>query len=230
MARLVIAGACLLAGARGASAQQLLNFSIGGFVPRGEDARVINDVLIADENFLTFSVADFNGPIVGGEWLVPLGEFFEVGAGVSFYRRTEPSFYTNFVNTDGSDITQELRLRLIPITATFRVLPFGRHFGLEPYFGAGIAVTNWRYSETGEFIDFSTPAQNTFRGTFEASGNAFGPVALGGVRFGVGSFVAGGEIRYTKAEGDLSSDFAGSKIDLGGWSYLFTAGIRFGSH
>ena len=29
----------------------------------------------------------------GGEWLFPLGEFFEGGIGVNYYAKTVPSFY-----------------------------------------------------------------------------------------------------------------------------------------
>jgi len=51
---------------------------------------------------------------------------------------------------------------------------------------------------------------------------------LGGIRFGGQTLTAGGEIRYSAAKADLSSDFAGNKIDLGGWTYNFTMGVRFG--
>ena len=38
----------------------------------------------------------------------------------------------------------------------------------------------------------------------------------------------GGEVRYQQAEGDLDElDFLGPKIDLGGFSYLATFGVRF---
>jgi len=39
----------------------------------------------------------------------------------------------------------------------------------------------------------------------------------------------GGEIRYQYAKGDLPLDqnFAGDKIDLGGFSYLATVKLRF---
>ena len=61
-----------------------------------------------------------------------------------------------------------------------------------------------------------------------ASGTATGPVVLGGIRFGGETLTAGGEIRYSAAKADLSSDFAANKIDLGGWTYNFTMGVRFG--
>jgi hypothetical protein len=61
-----------------------------------------------------------------------------------------------------------------------------------------------------------------------ADGNATGPIAFGGIRFAADTFSAGGEVRYSAAEADLPSEFLGSKIDLGGWTYAFTFGIRFG--
>jgi len=58
-------------------------------------------------------------------------------------------------------------------------------------------------------------------------GTAVGPVVLGGIRFAGDSFSSGFEIRYHRASGDLDQDFAAPKIDLGGWTYNFTAGFRF---
>ena len=65
-----------------------------------------------------------------------------------------PSVYRDFVNTNGAEIAQDLKLRIVPFTATVRFLPIGRG-GVEPYVGGGLGVFNWRYSETGEFVDFS---------------------------------------------------------------------------
>ena len=98
-----------------ASAQQTLNFSLGVFTPRGEDARVDGDVLNANRTFLFFDIKDFKSASIGGEWLVPFNEFFEGGAGIGFSRRTVPTVYTDFVDIDGSEIEQELRLRMVPI-------------------------------------------------------------------------------------------------------------------
>src|SRR5678816_142589 len=98
------------------SAQQTVNFSLGLFTPRGEDARVSGDVLNANRTFLFFDVSDFKSASIGGEWLVPFGEFFEGGAGIGFTRRTVPTVYTDFVDTDGSEIEQELRLRTVPFS------------------------------------------------------------------------------------------------------------------
>jgi outer membrane protein W len=209
-----------------ASAQQAVNFYVGGFSPRAFDARDRNDVLVRDLNFLAFDIKDFNGPTIGGEWLIGLGRNFEGSLGIGFYQRTAPSVYLNFVNANGSEIEQDLKLRVVPFTATVRFLPMGRNNGIEPYIGAGVGVLNYRYSESGQFLD---NANSIFLGTFVGSGTATGPVILGGVRVPVGSWGFGGEIRYQSAKGDLplDQDFAGSKIDLSGFNYLFTLNVKF---
>jgi hypothetical protein len=210
-----------------AAAQQTLNFTVGGFVPRGFDARVEGDALVENRNFLAFDMDDFNGGTVGADWLFPVAEYFEVGAGLGFYTRTTPSVYEDFVDDDGTEIDQDLKLRIIPLTATVRVLPLGQQRAVQPYFGAGFGLFSWRYSESGEFVDFT---DNTiFRETYVADGMEPGTVAFGGLRFAGESFSAGGEIRYQAAEADLDDDsFVGTRIDLGGWTYAFTFGVRFG--
>ena len=214
------------------SGRQSISFNLGYFALRGEDARADGrgddgfDVLVADLSDiepLAFEVSDFNGATIGGEWLFALGEYLEGGVGASFYRRTVPSVYANVVNDNGTEIEQDLRLRVIPLTATVRFLPAGRG-GVEPYIGAGIGAFNWRYSETGEFVD--TSDYSIFRARYVANGTATGPVVLGGIRFPVADFwTFGGEVRWQRAEGtfDSDSDLLGDHIDLGG----ITAGVTF---
>ncbi len=221
-----LACAALVADARPALAQQTLNLSLGYFSVRGEDARVAGDILKADRNFLTFDINKMSGAAAGGEWLVPLGGHLEAGAGISFTRRTIPTVYTRFTNRDGSEIAQELRLRTVPVALTFRVLPLGQHSGFQPYIGGGLGVITWRYSESGAFVDFSD--RSVFRNSYVKSGTRTGPVALGGIRFAGDTASAGMEVRYQSAVGDLDKRFAGSKIDLGGWTYQLTVGKRFG--
>ena len=51
---------------------------------------------------------------------------------------------------------------------------------------------------------------------------------LGGVRFAGDTASAGFEVRYQSAHADLPAPFAGTAIDLGGWTYQVTLGVRFG--
>jgi hypothetical protein len=217
-----------LASADSALAQQTLNFTVGYFTVRGEDARAPGDVLVSNRGLFLFDFADFNSATFGAEWLAPIGEFLEAGAGIGFARRTVPTMYDLYVRPDGSDIEQDIRLRVVPLTATVRVLPLGRHGGVQPYVGGGLGIYNWRYSETGDFIDFTVPGRPVFRESYVASGTSLGPVAMFGVRFLLGNTTFGGELQYRRGEGELDErDFLGPTIDLGGVSYTATFGIRF---
>ena len=213
-------------------AQQSLNFFVGGFVPRGEDARVDGDVLLNDLGFFTFDPSDpgglekFKGWTIGAEWLIAVHDNVEVGLGLGVYSKSVDSMYSDLVNENGANIEQRLKLRIVPFTASFRVLPFGRRAPIQPYLGAGVSIMSWRYTETGDFVDFNG---NIFPDRFIGSGTETGPLLLGGVRIPIGSVDLGGEIRHQSGTGKVDPlDFAGAtKVDLGGFSYLATVNIRF---
>ena len=209
-----------------ASAQQSVNFSIGGFVPRGEDGRARTDVLVNNRDFLAFKVKDFSGAAVGAEWLFGLGNFFEGGLGTGYYARTVPTVYLDFVNTNGTEIEQDIKLRVVPFTGTVRFLPMGHGNGIEPYIGAGVGLLSWRYSETGQFLATDS---SIFRDSFVTKGTATGPLIVGGIRIPAGAWGLGFELRHQSGEGDIPSDqdFAGTTIDLGGFTYNFTVHVRF---
>jgi hypothetical protein len=218
-----------------ASAQQSVNFFLGGFVPTSLDARADNgrnDVLVQDLNFLTYRFDRFTGPTVGGEYLVGLGDFFDAGFGVGYYQRTVPAADVNFTNANGSSIVADLKLRIVPFDATVRFLPLGHRAPIVPYIGAGVGIYAWRYSESGQFVDYTPPVPRNpvvFNDTFSGSGTAVGPVFLGGVRVPIGPFAPGFEVRWQHGRGDLPNDqsFSATKVDLGGINYLFTFDIRF---
>jgi outer membrane protein W len=235
MRRLITSGLVALAvlgvfGAGAASAQQQLVISLGGFSPRAQDARSSGDVLVGDRQFLDFNIGDLSGPAIGGEWLVNLGDNFEAGLGIGFYQRSTPAVDRLSSFSNGDPIVADLKLRVIPFSATVRYLPIGHHGPVQPYIGGGVGVFNYRYSETGDFV--SSDNVSIINGSFVGSGTATGPVILGGVRIPVGAWGVGGEIRYQSATGNLPSDqgFAGGpspRIDLGGITYTFTINVRF---
>lgn len=231
MVRRVVMGGlmALLAGAGPAAAQDsVFGVNVGAFMPKGEDGRSRDDALASNLSFLSFDLADFNGLAVGGDYLVSIGSFVEAGVGVGFYQRTVPSVYDAFVDVDGSEIEQDLKLRVIPVTATVRFFPLSRDVGLQPYVGGGVAFNRWRYSETGEFVDFNDGA--IFRDNFVDEGTESGPVFLGGLRFPLGaSALLGGEYRYSRATVDLDPalGFAGQTLDIGGNTFLVTLQFRF---
>ena len=208
---------------------QAFGFKLGYFSIKGDDARGEDgdDVIFNNQDSLLFDTKDFNGGSIGAEWLVSLGRYFEGGVDVSYYQRTVPSIYRDLVNENGFEIEQDLKLRTIPVSGTVRFLPAGRG-AVQPFIGAGVSLINWRYSESGEFVDFNG---DIFRDSFVADGTEIAPVALFGVRFVVGdAWMLGGEFRYQDAKGDtggIDEGFLGDKIHLGGWTSSFGIHFRF---
>ena len=223
-----------------ASAQDSsLAINFGYFALRGQDSRVTGDILNAerciDTTFacepLLFQVKDFNNGTIGADWVIGLGDYFEATAGIGYYQETVPSIYEFVTNSDGSEIQQDLKLRVVPITATVRFIPTSRLGAIQPYIGAGVAFLNWRYSESGDFVD--TSDYSVFRPEpYEADGWKTAPVVVGGVKAPIGGnkFLLGGEIKYQWADAELpvgSDGFISDRIDLGGFTYSGVLQFRF---
>ena len=211
-----------------AQAQQWLELNVGGYSLRDLDTRIDDDVLLENSSLFAFDLCDLCGLNVGGEWQAGLGRYFEVGVGVDYHGGTAPSTYYDYVDDDDSEIQQDFRLRITPVTFTLRVVPFGTRAAFQPYFGGGVGLYNWRYSEVGDFIDFTN--FEVFNDRFVATGTDVGAVILGGARFPIGSRMATGvEVRYHQAAGTVGIDqgFLAERIDLGGLSTRFTFRVRF---
>jgi outer membrane protein W len=226
------AGAC----AAPASAQDsAVSFYGGLFVVKGEDGRdpslgdgVSGDVLFNNLTFLIYDIDDFNGGTFGGDYLFSVGSFVEIGVGVGFYQRTVPTIQQDFEDDDGTEIDMDMKLRLVPVSFTGRFFPMGRDGAVQPYVGGGLGLLRWRYSETGEFVDFSD--FTIFRDSFVDEGTAAAPVFIGGARFPVSrSVLIGGEYRFNGGEAELdpSLEFFGDHIDLTAHSVLGTVTIKF---
>jgi opacity protein-like surface antigen len=216
-----------------ADARHSVGFNLGYFMLKGEDGRDDDDVLLANLGDLAFEIGDFNQWTFGGEWLYGVSNHLETGVSVGYYQRGVPSVYRDVVHDDGREIAQELKLRVVPITATIRFLPAGRGAAVEPYIGGGIGIFNWRYTEEGEFVDFSDDSifERVGPDKYKADGTAVGPVIVAGLRFPVGDAISAGfEYKWQKALGDTDSATTGllaDKIDLGGNTFGFTFHFRF---
>jgi len=218
-----------------ASAQIVQSLNVGGgwVWPRGFDARVDGDVLIADlssSDPLLFDLDRFHGGQVFGEWNVAFGDHVEVSGGVSYYQRTVPSVYRELVNESGFEIAQELKLRMVPVTGIVRFLPVGSPSEFQPYVGIGVSVINWRYSEAGEFVD---PTDYTiYAARYVESSTDIGTVFVAGARIPIDGDIYGLtlEYRYQWGVGDtggIENGFLGDKIDLGAGSFNIGFLIRF---
>jgi hypothetical protein len=214
-----------------ASAQQSLNFQIGSFTPLNESTRS-NDVLIANREYLSFDLRDLRGATVSADWSFLLGEYIEAGIGAGYYQRVMPSVWTDLVYDDGSDIQQEITLRIVPVTAMVKFLPLGGSRSIQPYIGVGGSVYFWHYSEIGDFVECYNSActDNTiYSERYVGNGTSFGPVGMAGVRLRVSqNATIGAEGRYQWGKAKLSTDsFLSDRLDLGGYSALVTFGYRF---
>jgi hypothetical protein len=227
----------LMAPAAPAAAQVVpsLQVGIGGFFPRSADTRVGGDTIVANliaEEPLLYSVSDFRTGHIFGEYNFAFGPHLEVGAGLGYYGRRVSSIYANIVNRSAGDIDipQDLRLRVVPVTAVVRFLPFGDFASIQPYVGAGVALLSWRYSEVGQFVDLTD--DTIFNARFVADGMDAGALLLGGVRFPIKGDIWGftAEWRYQFGSGDtggLANGFLGDKIDLSGGFLNFGMLVRF---
>ena len=209
-----------------AAQEQSVSLNLGYFTLQGEDTREF-DVLLANRELFAFDVSQFDNASIGAEWQIGIGDYLEAGLGASFYQKTVLSVYNDFVNDDGSEIPQDFKLRVSPVTATARFYPFGLRSPVQPFAGAGVGFFNWRYSEVGEFIDFDT--FEVFRDRFVATGNDVGPVYVAGLRVMGDHVGVGVEVRYQDVEGVVGIDqgFLEEHIDLGGLTTAFTVNVRF---
>lgn len=224
----VLAILSLSATAAQAQVTQSVSLNLGYFVSPAEDARQTNDVIVQNLNFLLFDPSEFSGASIGGDYLIGFGPFLEAGVGVGYHRQTVPSVYADFVDSDGTEIYQEMKLRITPLALTMRFLPLGNRAAVQPYVGAGVGLFSWRYAETGEFVDFRD--DTIFRTSYVDTGFEVGVVALGGVRVPIGdAFGAGVEVVYHNAKGGLdpSVGFLGDTVDLGGWTTQVTFQVKF---
>jgi hypothetical protein len=240
--------ALLVAAPASAQIVQSLQFGAGGFFPKGIDSRVSGDVLVANLNqpvipdtgfdepvtaSLAFDMDDFHGWTLFGEWNIAFGARLELGLGASYYSQKVDSRYRDLEHGERPsqpDITQEIGLRVLPLTTVLRFMPFGGPSNFQPYFGGGMGILNFRYSEIGEFVDPVT--FEIFPGHFTKTGTTVGPLVLGGLRMPIGGdiYALTFEARYQWGSGDTggaANEFLGDKIDLGGGSINFGFLVRF---
>jgi hypothetical protein len=228
---------------------QSVQFGAGWFWPKGFEGRTTGDVLVANltqpdvlpgvSGSLEFDIGDFAGWTFFGEWNIAFNNYIEASAGLGFYQKTVPSRYRDLVDSSQgfTDITQDLKLRQIPLTGMVRFLG-GRPGRVQPYGGIGIAAINFEYTERGDFVDpidlsiFCAGTPGCPFPAYQASGFAFGPVFAGGVRLPVGGDIYGIvlEGRYQLVEGNTGgadAGFLGEKIDLSGFTFNMAMLIRF---
>jgi len=238
----LVASTLFLAVPASAQVVQSVQFGLGGFFPRGVDSRVSDDVLLRNllgeelpadplsTDALVFRIEDFRSGLVFGEWTISFDPHIEFGLGASYHSSGVPTVYRDIVDENFFDIPQKIQLRVFPLTGVVRFLPVGRPGEIQPYVGAGISALNYRYSETGDFVDPVT--LDIFSHRYVKTGTTLGGVLLGGIRFPIKGdiYALTFEGRYQFGAGDTGgadNGFVADKIDLSGGQFNVGFLIRF---
>jgi hypothetical protein len=199
-----------------------LDLRIGGFQPHA-DSNLFDD----DSSLYTVRKRNWRGITGGAEFSSRIARNFEIGFNVDGYGKKLGTHYRGIVRDDGSEIRQTLKLTIVPVGVTVRLVPTNRHTKIAPFIGAGVDAFFWKYEEFGDFVAFPfEPGDPIIADSFRSDGVATGFHVAGGLRLFVSDdFGLTGEVRYTAAKGNMGDDFAGNRIDVGGFGA--TVGVHF---
>lgn len=198
-----------------------------------------SDVFSFATEKLTLGRGDFSGFDAGLDLAIALSPRVDLSLGADYTGRVAGSEYRDFTGTDDLPIQQTTRFQRVPVTASVKayLTPRGRSIGsfawipsdLAPYVGAGGGGMWYRFSQSGEFVDFNTADLEIFNNTLESSGWA--PMAQGLVGADLTltpRLALTGEARYSWAKARLSDQFVGfDRIDLSGPSATLGLTLRF---
>ena len=228
--------ALLLAGTRQAGAGGV-DVRVGAFFPKGGETlfQDLND-LYTPNGSETRGVTgkDFNGAFGGVEYNTVIAPNVELGVHLDGYGRSLDTSYRHYTRPSGDEIRQQLKLDVVPLGVTLRLVPTSRRARVAPYVGGGVDVVFYDYQEEGDFIDFFDSSHPILADRFHDNGATFGVHAVGGVRVYLNrDFALVAEGRYQWAKKDMGHDFAPNesglinRIDLSGASVLVGLHVRF---
>jgi hypothetical protein len=216
-----------------------LELRIGGFFPRGQ-SDLFDDVheLYTPESrrdeCTTTSCpgvlkGDFDGVYGGAEYSFNVADHVEMGISLDGYSKRIPTFYRAQTRENGDDIFQELKLTVVPLGVSLRVLPLDRYAPVQPYATIGADVFFYQYEEVGDFIDFFSDNLDIRSDHFKSNGAALGGHAAAGLRIPLGhDFAITAEGRYQFAQKKrMEDDFDQNRLDLNGASATIGIRLRF---
>jgi hypothetical protein len=154
-----------------------LDIRIGGFQPHA-DSNLFDDAA----SLYTIRKRNWRGLTGGAEFSSRIARNFEIGFHVDGYGRERDTHYRDLVREDGSEIRQTLRLTIVPVGVTVRLVPTNRHARIAPYIGAGADAFFWKYEAFGDFVDFFDPDLTIIADSFRSDGVATGFHVAGGLR------------------------------------------------
>ncbi|MEW5805746.1 MAG: hypothetical protein AB1756_00065 [Acidobacteriota bacterium] len=210
-----------------------ISFKLGLFRPDG-DSHFWKET----EEIFTFNSQDLKDLNVGVDFTTSINRILEFSIGVDYFHSSATSEYRDYIGDDGFPIVHDTVLEIIPVQATFKVLPGGRYTEgrrrlflnkIIPYIGGGLGLYLWEYRETGEFIDFGDETLPIYYDSFFSDGVAVGAHALAGLEIAFDSnWSILMEAKYNSVDDDLNNDFVDyGTIDLSGWNFTFGTSVRF---
>ena len=219
----------LLAATAATARASSLELRIGGFLPRA-DSNLFRD----DSDLYTVEKRDWRGVTGGAEFSFTPTDHVEIGLHIDGYGRRVDTNYRGYTRESGAEILQTLKLTLVPIGATLRLLPADRDATLSPYLGVGPDLIYYKYEEFGDFIDFQSANLDIASDDFVSDGVAAGFHVTGGLRVRLGhDFSLLGEARYLWARTRLGDDFRPQpgqdalRLDASGLTAVVGLSIRF---
>ncbi len=186
---------------------------------------------------LTLGRSDFNAGTVGADLAVRLTPRLDVVVGMLYSGMRSRSEFRDWVDQNNLPIEQATVFERMPVTAGLRyyLVDRGRRIGrlawipqgLAPYVGVGAGTLWYRFSQSGDFVDFAT--LNVFRDRYESKGWAFTAHGLVGTEISLTSRVfLSGEARYAWSRAAMAQDFVGfDHIDLSGVYGTAGLAVRF---
>jgi opacity protein-like surface antigen len=208
-----------------------LELRIGGFFPAAKSDLFQDDAELysrAGEQ-RGVSKSDWIGVYGGAEYSFNLADHVEMGISLDGYGKTIPTVYRDFTRPNGSEIEQDLKLTIVPLGVSLRVLPADRYAAIQPYATVGADVLFYQYEEFGDFIDFFSANRDISSDSFKSDGAAFGGHAAAGLRIPLGhDFAITAEGRYQFAQKKrMGGDFNKNSLDLNGASATIGVRLRF---
>jgi len=212
----------------GSAAASSLDLRIGGFFPSADTNLFDDDAELYLVGGDTLTDGRWRGIYGGVEFSAGLGDHVELGFHVDGYGRSLHTSYRDFERPSGREIQQTLKLTVVPVGVTLRLVAGGPRSSIVPYAAVGADLFYYKYEEFGEFIDFDSPSLPVFDDAFISEGVAPGFHVAAGLRIPLSrDFSLVGEGRYQFAKDDMGDDFRGNRIDLGGASATLGLHVRF---
>ena len=199
---------------------------LGGYFPRA-DTGAENDLFRDLDELFGVRGSDWDAFTGGIEISAELGSFFEAGIRADWSSRTLQTSYVDFVDADGQEIRQTLRLRLVPVGATLRLIPTGPN-RVAPYVAVGADLHYYRYEEFGDFVDFFDEDLPIVDDSFISDGTTFGWHVALGIRVPITYDISlTAEVKRQWAETEMNDDFFQNRLDLTGTSATVGFRVRF---